>query len=211
MTLSCRAPSLGHSGRWHRYRLSGVFHRQHWRRTEMPGSGFAVTHDCSGRGAWPSFASVALLQRGNGGKSAPVHEPRLRCDVSRRPPCSMFLLVGEELRRSACCAPINSSAEAGRKNSRNPRRLVNNLTLLRRPAIGLGAGAAHQHCPLTVVQTASLQEGRHGLLVVDDRERAESSPCPTGSARNPKRRTRGRAGPRCPGRDTVAAIACRRR
>src|SRR4029077_13510226 len=36
---------------------------------------------------------------------------------------------------------------------------VNDLTLLRRPAIGLGAGAAHQHCPLTVAQTVGLAEG----------------------------------------------------
>src|SRR6185295_14641247 len=102
-----------------------------------------------------------------------------------RPPCSMFLLVCEGLRRSAWCAPINSSAEAERKKSRNPRRLVNNLTLLRRPAIGLGAGAAHQHCPLTVVQTASLQEGRDGLLVVDDRERASPVRAPQAALETP--------------------------
>src|SRR5215468_765583 len=46
------------------------------------------------------------------------------------------------------------------------------LTFLRRPAISLSAGAAHQHCPLTVAQPASLKEGLDGLLVVDDCERA---------------------------------------
>src|SRR5712691_5588174 len=45
-------------------------------------------------------------------------------------------------------------------------------TRLRRPAISLGAGAAHQHCSLTVAQAAALKEGRDGLLVVDDGERA---------------------------------------
>ena len=41
------------------------------------------------------------------------------------------------------------------------------LTFLRRPAISLGAGAAHQHRPLGVAQAVGLQEGLYGLLVVD--------------------------------------------
>jgi hypothetical protein len=46
---------------------------------------------------------------------------------------------------------------------------LNRANFLRRPVISLGAGAAHQHCSLTVAQTASLKEGLDGLLVVDDR------------------------------------------
>src|SRR5438874_13084095 len=46
------------------------------------------------------------------------------------------------------------------------------LVLLRRPAISLGAGAAHQHCPLAVAQAISLNERLDGLLVVDDSKRA---------------------------------------
>ena len=37
--------------------------------------------------------------------------------------------------------------------------MVNNLALLRRPAIGLGAGTAHQHRPFTVAQAVGLAEG----------------------------------------------------
>ena len=46
------------------------------------------------------------------------------------------------------------------------------LGFFRRPAIRLGAGAAHQHCPLGVAESVSLQEGLDGLLVVHDRKRA---------------------------------------
>src|SRR5262245_15067861 len=42
------------------------------------------------------------------------------------------------------------------------------LALLRRPAIGFGARAAHQHRSLTVAQAVSLKEGLDGLLVVDN-------------------------------------------
>src|SRR5262245_16805046 len=45
------------------------------------------------------------------------------------------------------------------------------LALLRRPAIGLGAGSAHQQRPFTVAQALRLAEGLDGLLVVDDGER----------------------------------------
>ena len=47
----------------------------------------------------------------------------------------------------ACCA------------SRATRYLLGYALLLRRPAIGLGAGAAHQHGPLRVAQAVGLEEG----------------------------------------------------
>src|SRR5450759_2093124 len=50
--------------------------------------------------------------------------------------------------------------------------VVNNLALRRRPAIGLGAGTAHQHRPFTIAQTVGLAEGLDGLFEVDDREGA---------------------------------------
>src|SRR5262245_47309232 len=50
--------------------------------------------------------------------------------------------------------------------------LADRSPLLRRPAICLGAGAAHQHCAVTLAQTAGLPEGLDRLLVVDDREGA---------------------------------------
>jgi hypothetical protein len=37
-----------------------------------------------------------------------------------------------------------------------PARVMNNLAFFRRPAISLGAGTAHQHCPLIVTQAFSL-------------------------------------------------------
>jgi hypothetical protein len=37
----------------------------------------------------------------------------------------------------------------------------------RRPTIGFGTRAAHQHRSLTVVQAISLEKGLDGLLVVD--------------------------------------------
>jgi hypothetical protein len=49
---------------------------------------------------------------------------------------------------------------------------VADLTFLWRPTIGFGACAAHQHRSLTVAQAVSLEEGRDGLLVVDDHIRA---------------------------------------
>ena len=47
------------------------------------------------------------------------------------------------------------------------RGILTNLSFLRRPTIGLGARAAHQHRPLTVVKPVSLEERLDGLLVVD--------------------------------------------
>jgi hypothetical protein len=49
---------------------------------------------------------------------------------------------------------------------------VNNLAFLRRPAIGFGSGAAHQHCAFTVSQAFGQAEGLDGLFVVADREGA---------------------------------------
>jgi len=46
------------------------------------------------------------------------------------------------------------------------------LAFLRRPAIGLGAGTAHQHRPFTVAQAVGLAERLDGLCVVDDRKGA---------------------------------------
>ena len=46
--------------------------------------------------------------------------------------------------------------------------MVTNLTFLRRPTIGFGTRAAHQHRSLAVAQAASLEKGLDGLLVVDD-------------------------------------------
>ena len=43
-------------------------------------------------------------------------------------------------------------------------RMVTNLTFLRRPTIGLGAHAAHQHRSLIVAEAASLEERLDGLL-----------------------------------------------
>src|SRR6516225_2173119 len=48
------------------------------------------------------------------------------------------------------------------------RGLVTDLNFLRRPTIGFGARAAHQHRSLTVVQALSPEKGHDGLLVVDD-------------------------------------------
>ena len=57
------------------------------------------------------------------------------------------------------------------------------LALLRRPAIGLGTRAAHQHCPFTVAQAVGLAEGFDGLGVVDDREGAGPVGAPQAKAR----------------------------
>src|SRR5262249_61335579 len=47
-------------------------------------------------------------------------------------------------------------------------RWSTNLIFLRRPTIGFGARAAHQHRSLTAAQAVSLAEGLDRLLVVDD-------------------------------------------
>src|SRR5580700_7869769 len=59
------------------------------------------------------------------------------------------------------------------------------LTFLRRPAIGFGAGAAHQHGPLGVAQAVGLQEGLDGLLVIDDGERARPIRAPQAAIETP--------------------------
>src|SRR6266852_3651890 len=38
----------------------------------------------------------------------------------------------------------------------------------RRPAISLGAGAPHEHCPLSIAQAVGAKKGLDGLLVVHD-------------------------------------------
>src|SRR5450759_3098573 len=63
--------------------------------------------------------------------------------------------------------------------------VVNNLALLRRPAIGLGAGTAHQHRPFTVAQAAGLAEGLDGLFVVADREGAGPVGAPQAALETP--------------------------
>src|SRR4051794_13288479 len=45
-------------------------------------------------------------------------------------------------------------------------------TFPRRPAIGLGAGAAHQHGALGVAQTLCLEKRLHALLITDHRKGA---------------------------------------
>src|ERR1700736_6269697 len=61
----------------------------------------------------------------------------------------------------------------------------NPLAFLRRPAISLGAGAAHQHRPLGVAQAVGLQEGLDGLLVIDDGERARPVRAPQAAIETP--------------------------
>src|SRR3984957_2385756 len=66
------------------------------------------------------------------------------------------------------CKPGSTAARSVRLNARGDRRAL----LLRRPAIGLGAGTAHQHRPLGGAQAIRLQEGFDALLVIDDRKGA---------------------------------------
>src|SRR5713226_8398522 len=74
------------------------------------------------------------------------------------------------------------------KPSRSPvdYAALNRANFLRRPAISLGAGTAHQHCPLSVAQAASLKEGLDGLLVVDDCERARPVRAPQAAIETPR-------------------------
>src|SRR5262245_22209407 len=59
---------------------------------------------------------------------------------------------------------------------------LNRANFLRRP---VGAGAAHQHCSLTVAQTVSLKEGFDRLLVVDDCERTCPVRAPQAAVKTP--------------------------
>src|SRR5215471_12404604 len=59
------------------------------------------------------------------------------------------------------------------------------LTFFRQPAISLGAGAAHQHGPLSVAQAVSLKKGLDGLLVVDDCGRARPVRAPQAAIETP--------------------------
>src|SRR5207247_6525193 len=60
-----------------------------------------------------------------------------------------------------------------------------NLSLLRRPAIRLGARTAHQHCPFTVTQAIGLAKGRDGLFVIDDRKGAGPVRAPQAALETP--------------------------
>src|SRR4051812_28244431 len=85
------------------------------------------------------------------------------------------VLAGSSRTRSEPRFPLWSYRQLNRSKQALVSGGLSALTranFLRRPAISLGAGAAHQHCPLTVAQAPSLKEGLDGLLVVDDRERA---------------------------------------
>src|SRR5262245_36675293 len=64
-------------------------------------------------------------------------------------------------------------------------RPVHELTFLRRPAVGFGASAAHQHRPLTGAQAVGLEEGLDALLVVDDCERARPVRTPQAAIETP--------------------------
>src|SRR5580700_3897019 len=72
-------------------------------------------------------------------------------------------------------------------SSREPvsTSLENALTFLRRPAIGLGAGAAHQHRPFGGAQAIGLQERLHALLVIDDRKRPRPVGAPQAALETP--------------------------
>src|SRR5260221_810706 len=74
------------------------------------------------------------------------------------------------------------------------------LTFLRRPAISPGAGTAHQHCPLSVAQAGSLEEGLDGLLVVDDGERARPVRGPQAAIETPGIKQAGKRIPDVPDR-----------
>jgi hypothetical protein len=52
-------------------------------------------------------------------------------------------------------------------------------------SISLGAGTAHQHCPLSVAQEVSPKEGLDGLFVVDDCERARPVRAPQAAFETP--------------------------
>jgi hypothetical protein len=62
-------------------------------------------------------------------------------------------------------------------------RLV--LSFLWRPAISLGAGAAHQRRPITVAQAVCLQKGLDTLLVVDDSKCARPVGAPQAALDSP--------------------------
>src|SRR5215469_6939099 len=55
----------------------------------------------------------------------------------------------------------------------------------RRPAIRLGAGAAHEHRPLGVTQAVSLEKRLDGLLEVDDGEGARPVGAPQTAIETP--------------------------
>jgi hypothetical protein len=65
--------------------------------------------------------------------------------------------------------PVSRPSASGNRKfestSLQPNWQPGALGFLRRPAIGLGAGAAHQHCPLTVAQAVSSEEWLDRLFV----------------------------------------------
>src|SRR3984885_15385532 len=111
----------------------------------------------------------------------------------------MELFVFRTRRRSARSPPI-SNAWAPRKTGglvgvlSDKRDLA--LDFVWRPAIRLGASAAHQHRPLGVAEPVSFQEGLDTLLVVDDRKRARPVRSPQAAVEPPGVEYAGQRGPK---------------
>src|SRR5208282_719463 len=85
------------------------------------------------------------------------------------------------------------------------------LSFPRRPAISLGAGTAHKHCPLSVAQAVGGKKRLDRLLEVDHSERARPVRAPEAAIETPgiehagKRGPNVRKGKRLPGQRAGAA------
>src|SRR5437588_340828 len=80
-------------------------------------------------------------------------------------------------------APLSNCQK---RTSSSPRRSrEGGLTVLRRPTVGLAAGAAHQHRPLGVAEAIGFQKRLDRLLVIDDGERAGPVGAPQAAIETP--------------------------
>src|SRR5205814_1458588 len=86
---------------------------------------------------------------------------KIRVRMASVPPVSIF-----------CRSYIRSAVTPFYDCAGRTPKPVPALGFLRRPAVGLGSGATHQHGPLGVAEAVGLQERFDRLLVVDDCERA---------------------------------------
>src|SRR5262249_59805993 len=75
-------------------------------------------------------------------------------------------------RPRAAIHPMPGCLPNPKRHGRRYTSPIMTLAFLRRPAVSLGAGTAHQHRALTLAQAAGETEGLDGLFVVDDREGA---------------------------------------
>jgi hypothetical protein len=141
---------------------------------------YGVAADRDGNGYW---AQMAIDTVGVGdGKYGTAKESAVKSGTSRGRAWRWLRGLSWRVPNKKTSGSVRTGKTIGAK--RCPQILLTNRFLWR-PAISLGAGAAHQRGPFSVARAVSLQEGLDGLLVVDNSERARPVGAPEAAVETP--------------------------